>query len=176
MVPDLSIVIPVYNEEKCSEEAIRRVKAFMSLKPWTWELIQAPTVREGVLKAKGRRILVTDAKLRVPIKEVDKLVEALECGYDIAIGSRDVREEGCDVQESFLNRLARRARRRLIEIFVMKGFLDTECAFKCYKKEAAAALFQDKTAGLFGADVAILRLAKKKGFRIKEVSVMYRGR
>lgn len=171
---DISVVIPGYKEEKCSEEALRRVKAFMSLKPWTWELIQAPTAREGVLKAKGRRILVTDAKLRVPIKEVDKLVQALEQGYDIAIGSRDVREQGCDVQERFLNRLARRVRHRLVGIFAMKGFLDTECAFKCYKKEAAAALFQDKAAGLFGPDVAMLRLAKKKGFKIKEVSVMYR--
>ena len=57
-------------------------------------------VRRGVLAAHGDFILVTDVDLSSPIKESDKLLAALDDGYDIAIGSRAVHSSGADVQQT----------------------------------------------------------------------------
>ncbi len=207
---DISVVIPVYNEEKCIEETLRRVGAFMSLKPWSWELIvssdgstdktdeivraiiekrgdgkvkllaagknagKGAVVRRGALEAQGKHILVTDADLSAPIKESDKLLAALEGGCDVAVGSRAMREKGCDVQQSFKRRLAGRIFNVLVRLLVLKDFQDTQCGFKCFKKEAARALFREQVLNGFSFDVEILFLAKKRGLKVKEVPVMWR--
>src|SRR3954471_3506135 len=48
------------------------------------------SLRRGVEAALGDVILLSDADLSVPIKEVHKLLNAIEEGADIAIGSRGV--------------------------------------------------------------------------------------
>ncbi len=132
------------------------------------------TVRRGILASQGKFILVTDADLSAPIKEVDKLIGTLEGGYDIAIGSRAVREKGADVQQSLKRRLAGRVFNFFVQTIVLKGFLDTQCGFKCFKKEVAHNLFGIQKLNGFSFDVEILYLAKKYGFKVKEVAVMWR--
>jgi len=46
-------------------------------------------VRQGMLAATGQLVLMSDADFSTPIGEVAKLLEALERGYDVVIGSRD---------------------------------------------------------------------------------------
>ena len=46
------------------------------------------SVRNGMLHARGRIVLFTDADLSSPIEEAPKLFNALDEGADIAIGSR----------------------------------------------------------------------------------------
>ena len=51
------------------------------------------SVRNGMLNARGRVVLFSDADLSSPIEEAPKLFGALEDGADIAIGSRWLRAE-----------------------------------------------------------------------------------
>ncbi|OIO38250.1 MAG: glycosyl transferase [Candidatus Omnitrophica bacterium CG07_land_8_20_14_0_80_50_8] len=207
---EISVVIPVYNEEKNIAQTMRRVRVFMSLKNLPWEcwivndgssdntaaivraaikdnpdgffkLVSYPAnhgkgfaVRHGVLEASGRTILVTDADLSAPIKELDKLMIALADGYDIALGSRAVRSPGADVKQSFKRWCAGRLFNSLVRLIVLRGIADTQCGFKCFKKEAARALFSAQKLDGFSFDVEVLCLAQKKGLRIQEVPVMWR--
>ncbi len=205
----ISIVMPVYNEEHCIAESIRRVTAFMTLKNWTWELLivsdgskdgtdaiarkaasqdrhvrvlvseknlgKGATVRRGVLAAHGKTILVTDADLAAPIKEADKLLAAIDDGADVAIGSRAVRKEGCDVQQSWRRAFSGRIFNRIVGMLFLKGFKDTQCGFKAFKREAADAVFRAQKLDGFSFDVEILYLALKLGFKVKEVPVMWRA-
>lgn len=131
-------------------------------------------VRRAVLAAEGRYILVTDVDLSAPIKEVDKLIRALEEGYDVAIGSRAVREAGCDVQQSLKRRFAGRVFNVLVKMIVLRGIHDTQCGFKCFRREAARFLFEKQKVDGFSFDVEILLLARLHGFKIKEVPVMWK--
>ncbi|MBI4352506.1 MAG: glycosyltransferase family 2 protein [Candidatus Omnitrophica bacterium] len=132
------------------------------------------SVRKGVLEARGQIVLVTDVGLSAPIKEADKLIAALESGCDIAIGSLALRKEGCDVQQGWKRRLAGRVFNFLVRLFVLRDFRDTQCGFKCFKREAAQELFRLQKLDGFAFDVEVLYLAKKKGFKVKEVPVMWR--
>src|SRR5256885_10695754 len=57
------------------------------------------SVRHGMLEARGRLVLFTDADLSAPIDEADKLLHALE-NYDVAIGSRALDRSLISVHES----------------------------------------------------------------------------
>ena len=51
------------------------------------------SVRNGMLRAEGEILIFSDADLSSPIEESEKLLEALQQGADIAIGSRWLRTE-----------------------------------------------------------------------------------
>ncbi len=206
--PEISVVIPVYNEANTVQEAMRRVRAFFSLKNEPWEclvvndgstdatrekirsacatdpsfrLIDFPknrgkgaAVRAGVLAARGAHILVTDVDLSTPIKESDRLRAALNEGNDVVIGSRALKAAGCDVQQSSHRRLSGRIFNAIVKAMVLKDFLDTQCGFKCFRREAAQKLFSAQKLDGFSFDVEILWLARKAGMRVKEMPVMWR--
>jgi len=131
-------------------------------------------LRRGVMEAEGRIILITDAGLPAPIKECEKLIAALEAGCDVATGSRVLKEVGCDVQQSPGRFLARRAFHWLIRPWAPKGIHDTQCGFRCFKRAAAREIFSSLGPSIFGYDAKALCLARKKGFKINEVPVMWR--
>ncbi len=214
-MPDLSIVIPAYNEEKNIRNSLERILIFLAEQSLTGEIIvvddgssdktadlvesfakdnpqvklqreahrgKGAAVRSGVLSAVGDFILFTDADLAVDIKEYKRLAVWLnEQGYDLAIGSR----EGLGAvrrHEPFYRHLMGRVFNLSVKIFVLRGFEDTQCGFKLFKKEAAKDIFSrlvtygEKSpeivrASVTAFDVEVLFLAKKLGYKIKEVPV-----
>jgi dolichyl-phosphate beta-glucosyltransferase len=138
-------------------------------------------VRTGMLTAQGTYVLFSDADLATPIDEVDRLLAFLEDGYDIAIGSR----EGLGAQrinEPGYRHLMGRVFNLLVRWVAVGGFQDTQCGFKCFRREVAQDLFQKvqlygAKAGLAkggmvtGFDVEVLFLALKRGYKVKEVPV-----
>lgn len=130
-------------------------------------------VRAGMLAARGDYILMTDVDLSAPIKEMDKLILAIDEGADIAIGSRAVKAAGADVRQSFKRRVSGRIFNLAVQLAILKGIKDTQCGFKCFKKSVACKLFGMQKLDGFSFDVEILYLAKKMGYSIKEVAVMW---
>jgi len=156
----------------------------------TWRIIENDhrgkgyTVRTGMLAAKGRHVLFSDADLATPIEDVEKLLPYLEGGYDIAIGSR----EGLGAQrlaEPWYRHVMGRVFNLLVRIVAGTQYQDTQCGFKIFKREVARDLFGRLQ--LYGAtakvikggavtafDVEVLFLAGKRGYRVKEVPVQWR--
>lgn len=128
-------------------------------------------VRQGMLKAKGEYILFSDADLSTPIQELKKLLFYLEKGYDIAIGSRALREPGvkviCPLSREFIGKIFN----FLVRHLVLPGIMDTQCGFKCFRRDVAHNLFKRQKIDGFSFDVEILYLARLFGYRIKEISV-----
>lgn len=142
---------------------------------------KAYAVRTGILAARGQYILFSDADLATPIQRVGDLVQCLNGACDVAIGSR----EGLSARrfdEPRYRHLMGRAFNLLVQSVAVRGVHDTQCGFKCFRRDVAHDLFrrvrlygQDspivKGGMVTGFDVEILFLARKNGYRVREVPV-----
>lgn len=131
------------------------------------------SVRRGVLESKGEFVLFTDADLSTPIGEIDNLFFWLDKGYDVAIGSRSLKESQVEIYQSFIRQSMGKIFNKILKLIVFTGFKDTQCGFKCFKRYAADKVFAKQMIRGFAFDVEILLIAKLQGFRTKEVPVIW---
>jgi dolichyl-phosphate beta-glucosyltransferase len=130
-------------------------------------------VKTGILNAKGELILFTDADLSTPIEEFEKLKNEIEGGYDIAIGSRALKDSKIIIPQPFYRRIIGRIFPLLVRLIVIKDFKDTQCGFKLFKNEAAKKIFSRLKINGFAFDVEVLARGKKEGFKIAEIGVVW---
>jgi dolichyl-phosphate beta-glucosyltransferase len=131
------------------------------------------SVRNGVLHAKGEIVLFTDADLSSPIEEASKLLKALDDGADIAIGSRWLRAETQTQRQPLYRQIFGRIFNLLLRITLGLNFKDTQCGFKAFKQPAVRAIFPLQKIERWGFDPEILFLARRLGFKVKEVPVLW---
>jgi len=131
------------------------------------------SVRTGMLHARGRIVLFSDADLSSPIEEAPKLLQALEAGADIAIGSRWLRAETQTQRQPLYRQLFGRVFNLLLRITLGLQFADTQCGFKAFKQPAVKAIFPLQKIERWGFDPEILFLARKFGFQVKEIPVAW---
>ena len=131
------------------------------------------SVRQGMLSARGRVILFTDADLSSPIEEVPKLLQALADGADIAIGSRWLRPELQTQRQPLHRQLFGRIFNLLLRITLGLQFRDTQCGFKAFRRRAVQTIFPLQKIERWGFDPEILFLARKFGFSVEEVPVAW---
>lgn len=132
-------------------------------------------VRWGMLKGEGRYLLFTDADLSTPIEEVDGFMKYLDEGFDAVIGSRSVPSSRVELHQNILREEMGKGFNLLARLFAFRGIHDSQCGFKCFKREAAKFLFENQKIEGFGFDAEILYLAQKKGYRILEAGVTWRN-
>ncbi len=131
------------------------------------------SVRNGVLKSQGGIVLFTDADLSSPIEEATKLIAALNTGADIAIGSRWLRAELQTQRQSMARQVMGRAFNLLLRTLLRLDFQDTQCGFKAFRRSAAKTLFPLQRIEGWGFDPEILFLARRIGFKVAEVPVVW---
>jgi len=131
------------------------------------------SVRNGMLNARGEILLFSDADLSSPIEEAPKLLAALEQGADIAIGSRWLRSETQTQRQPLHRQLFGRVFNLLLRLTLGLKFKDTQCGFKAFKQPAARAIFPLQKIERWGFDPEILFLARKFGFKVKEIPVVW---
>lgn len=142
---------------------------------------KAETVKRGVQEANGEYILFTDFDQATPISEIEKLLPFFP-EYDIVIGSRQL--PGAKRQKESLHRhLMGLVFNVIVQAIAVRGIWDTQAGFKCFKKVVAKDLFgqlkvygkgkQVQGALVTAFDVELLFIAKKRGFKIKEVPIIW---
>lgn len=131
------------------------------------------SVRNGMMHAKGELLIFTDADLSSPIEESSKLLKALDEGADIAIGSRWLRTETQIQRQPLHRQLFGRIFNLLMRLTLGLPFKDTQCGFKAFKQSAAQAIFPLQKIERWGFDPEILFLARKLGFKVSEVPVLW---
>ncbi len=205
--PELSIIIPAYNEERRLPRTLPLIRDWVEARGLHAEVIvvddastdgtaaavyqfrdQFPSlyllttgphnhgkgyaVRTGMLAARGRLSLFTDADLSAPIEEASKLLAALE-SCEVAIGSRAVDRSLIEVHQSRRRELAGIAFNKAVQVVTGLPFVDTQCGFKAFVTERARIIFEQQRIQGFGFDPEILFLAKRHGLRIREVPVRW---
>jgi dolichyl-phosphate beta-glucosyltransferase len=131
------------------------------------------SVRNGMLHARGDICLFTDADLSSPISEAQKLFDAIAAGADIAIGSRWLRADLQTERQPLYRQLFGRIYNLVLRIFLNLNFVDTQCGFKAFRREAAQRIFPLQRIERWGFDPEILFLARRLGFTVKEVPVIW---
>lgn len=143
---------------------------------------KAQTVKSGIMAATGDLILFTDFDQATPLSEVEKLLPFMEKGYDVAIGSREVK--GSErLKEPWYRHLMGKVFNRVVQMFTIAGISDTQCGFKLFTNQVAKELFNslvvyakgaEKTAFTGAFDVELLYVAQKRNYRIAEVPVSWK--
>ena len=152
-------------------------------------------VRQGMLAAIGEHRLFTDADNSTSIDQIEKMwpefAEAsphlsprpplsgsvFEKGFDIVIGSRDVKGAVLDPPQPFLRNVILGEGFKLFRkiIIGLWRIEDTQCGFKCFTKKTAENIFPKCKINRFAFDPEILVIAKKLGYKIKEIPVYWRN-
>ena len=131
------------------------------------------SVRSGVLHAQGEIVMFTDADLSAPIDEASRLFEAIEQGADIAIGSRWLETSRQTHRQPLYRQFFGRCFNALTRMVMRLPYADTQCGFKAFTRSAAQTVFQLQTIERWGFDPEILFIARKRGFRVREVPVSW---
>jgi dolichyl-phosphate beta-glucosyltransferase len=131
------------------------------------------SVRHGMLEARGRIALFTDADLSSPMEECEKLLAAIDAGNDVAIGSRALDRSLITMHQSRLRELAGMIFNGFVRIAMGLPFRDTQCGFKAFVHGPSKIVFEQQRIERFGFDPEILFLAKRHGLRTAEVPVRW---
>ena len=205
--PQLSIVIPAYNESARIEATLARVLECVDTRHWDAEilvvddgstdntvdivhqwmarhrqlhLVKNPgnrgkgySVRNGLLQSAGEIVMFTDADLSAPIEEAVRLIEALDAGADVAIGSRWLDKQKQTVHQPLYRRFFGRCFNGVTRKVMGLPFKDTQCGFKAFRRNAAQTIFRLQTIERWGFDPEILFIARKLKYTIVEVPVTW---
>jgi len=133
-------------------------------------------VKEGMLGALGDFRLFTDADNSTPVNQIEKIWPEFEKGFDIVIGSRDLKGAILDPPQPLFRRFTGEVFKYLRKIIVgLWDIEDSQCGFKCFKKKAAENIFPKCKISRFAFDPEILLIGKKLGYKIKEVPIYWKN-
>lgn len=203
----LSVIIPVYNEEKRFPKTIVKVIDFLAKQNYESEIIivndgstdktvdlvksfslkypiiklvsythnagKGCAVKKGMLSAKGERRLFMDVDGSTPVSEVEKLLPYFEQGYGVVIGSRRVKGSQISSDQSWYRLLLGWVFRNMVNIILPLGIIDSQNGFKMFSAKSANEIFGKQTINGWAFDVQILYIAKKAGYKIKEVPISW---
>jgi dolichyl-phosphate beta-glucosyltransferase len=140
-------------------------------------------VKQGMLEARGEYRLFTDADNSTTIDHLDKFWPFLSApkrdlasggkeGYDTVIGSIEIKGAKIKEEAAWYRRLLGKYSKYVIRILAgLWEIHDSQRGFKLFTAKAAEKIFPKQTIMRWGFDIEILVLAKKMGFKIKEVPV-----
>lgn len=162
-------------ENGSADGTVRVVEQFAATHPYVRLFSGLPrgkgrAVRRGMLEARGEYRFICDVDLSMPVEEISKFLPPALDGYDVAIGSREAKGAR-RYNEPPHRHLMGRILTLLVKIFALRGFEDTQCGFKSVHCRAAEDIFSVGQINGIGFDVEMLYIARKRGYRIREVPI-----
>jgi len=197
----LSVVVPAYQEEARIGEAVRRLRDALTPATGTsLEIVvvddgssdrtaaeaivagarvlrlpanrgKGAAVRAGVLASAGRCIAFTDADLAYPPEQVLSLLEEVESGWDVVVGSRRHPSSTDEAGARGLRTVSARLFNLLTASVLLGQYRDTQCGLKAFRSDAARLLFSRTRLDGFAFDVEVLHLVERYRLCLTEVPV-----
>jgi putative flippase GtrA len=128
-------------------------------------------VRVGVLAARGRTVAFTDADLSYPPVQLLHLLEQVEGGWDVVVGSRKHIETTELVRAGRLRALTGRVFNTLTLAVLLGQYRDTQCGLKAFRSDVGRLLFSMSRLDGFAFDVELFHLVERYHLSLLEVPV-----
>jgi dolichyl-phosphate beta-glucosyltransferase len=133
------------------------------------------SVRRGMLEANGELRLMCDADCGPSLASLPDMVEGLE-GADVISGSRVAPGAKVDRQQPFRRRLVGWPFIAMSRAIMREPTHDVYCGFKLWRSTAAEAVFSRQRLDGWVFDAEVLAMARRLGFRVREVGVEWADR
>lgn len=131
-------------------------------------------VRDGIALARGQIVGYCDADNKTPLNEIDKFLPHFAQGCQVVIGSRAMTGSLFDKERPLYRRLGSYGYRMCTHMITgLWGVTDTQCGLKLFTGEAAHKLFDLARIDGYSFDVEILFLARRAGYKIAQVPVLF---
>jgi len=133
-------------------------------------------VKEGMKEASGDFQLFTDADNSTSIDHIEKMMPYFDQGFGVVIAS--IAAKGHKIEkgsEPFWRVLFGKMGNLFIRIMAVPGIYDTQRGFKIFTAKAASDIFPKITIAKWGFDVEALALARRFGYKIKEVAINWKN-
>ena len=127
-------------------------------------------VHTGMRAATGDYLFMADADCSMPVSEVVKFLPPNLGSYDVAIGSREA-PGAVRHNEPQYRHLMGRVFNFYVKVLAIPGFEDTQCGFKCFRRETAQDILPNQTIDGWAFDVELLFIALRRGYRVIEVPI-----
>lgn len=138
-----------------------------------FNLGKGASVRNGVMEARARAILFSDADLSTPVEELDKLLPLLGPQADMVLGSRALAGSMVRKRQPLYREWMGKTFNFFVRMLAVRGIHDTQCGFKLMTRELGHRIFPLQRVPRFGFDVEMIFLARKFGYRLAEVPVAW---
>lgn len=130
-------------------------------------------VRHGVLQSTGAMVVFVDADGATPIAELDRLVDAIDQGAGVAVGSRVGSADGVARVTKLHRRVMGRVFHAVVAMLVPAPVRDTQCGFKLMTRPVADEIFDRVESDEYSFDVEVLARAAEAGVPIAELAVSW---
>lgn len=128
-------------------------------------------VRQGVLAAHGRTIAFTDADLSYAPDQLLRLLDGVEAGWDVVVGSRQHLETRTVVRAGRLREVGGRVINLLTGVVLLGRYRDTQCGLKAMRSDVARVVFGHSRIDGFAFDVEVFHLVERYRLSLLEVPV-----
>lgn len=184
----LSVVIPTTQQAHMLRQTISGVRTLQGLLPYPIEVLAADTgstdgtpelceeagfrvlrldsggygtaVRTGMLAARGVYRMLIDGDWSIPPEQLQFFLPPALSQFDVAVGSRHIRGS-IRINEPFSSYALSRTFNRAVRALVLPDYADTQLAYRCFRAEAARALFsrcQEDSAAIHVEALALARI------------------
>lgn len=128
-------------------------------------------VRAGMLAAHGRAVAFTDADLSYSPDQLLGLLEQVEEGWDVVVGSRRHTDTTTLVKAGQLREIGGRVINWLTTLVLLVHHRDTQCGLKAFRGDVAKLIFSHSNVDGFAFDVEVFHLVERYGLSLTEVPV-----
>ena len=133
-------------------------------------------VRAGMLVTGGRSVIFTDADLAYSPRLLVDVLDRIEQGWDVVVGSRRHDDTNTLVRARRLRELGGRVINLLTHMVLLGNFRDTQCGLKGFRGDIARTIFERTRINGFAFDVEIFLIVEQDQLSLTEVPVAVTNR
>lgn len=130
-------------------------------------------VKSGVLAARGKKIVVTDADFSVALENAIEFIGRLD-EFDLIIGTKKHVAAEVFKAQNWTRRFLGKGYTVLTNLILGISFSDITCGLKAFRREAARDIFSQQRLEGWSYDAEILYLAVRRRYKILELPVRWR--